>query len=107
MPRQLYPVYDYWHTSPEFFLMRLGMLLEPEYPAVEYVPGHTLCEGREAWLRFHLQPQSRVEMVRRHIHRLLEVLRQGLATPEHAAWVKRLAAKKAKPRRRKKGEQGT
>jgi uncharacterized membrane protein len=27
MPRQLYPVYDYWHTSPEFFLMRLGMLL--------------------------------------------------------------------------------
>ena len=27
MPRQLYPVYDYWHTSPEFFLIRLGMLL--------------------------------------------------------------------------------
>jgi uncharacterized membrane protein len=26
-PRQLYPVYDYWHTSPEFFLTRLGMLL--------------------------------------------------------------------------------
>ena len=26
-PRQLYPVYDYWHTSPEFFLIRLGMLL--------------------------------------------------------------------------------
>ena len=26
-PRQLYPVYDYWHTSPEFFLLRLGMLL--------------------------------------------------------------------------------
>ena len=26
-PRQLYPVYDYWHTSPEFFLVRLGMLL--------------------------------------------------------------------------------
>ena len=24
---QLYPVYDYWHTSPEFFIMRLGMLL--------------------------------------------------------------------------------
>ena len=24
---QLYPVYDYWHTSPEFFLMRVGMLL--------------------------------------------------------------------------------
>ena len=26
-PRQIYPVYDYWHTSPEFFLVRLGMLL--------------------------------------------------------------------------------
>ena len=24
---QVYPVYDYWHTSPEFFLARLGMLL--------------------------------------------------------------------------------
>ena len=26
-PRQVYPVYDYWHTSPSFFLIRLGMLL--------------------------------------------------------------------------------
>jgi uncharacterized membrane protein len=26
-PHQLYPVYDYWHTSPEFFLIRVGMLL--------------------------------------------------------------------------------
>ncbi len=26
-PRQLYSVYDYWHTSPDFFLIRLGMLL--------------------------------------------------------------------------------
>ena len=24
---QLYPVYDYWHTSPSFFLIRVGMLL--------------------------------------------------------------------------------
>ena len=24
---QLYPVYDYWHTSPNFFLIRIGMLL--------------------------------------------------------------------------------
>ena len=24
---RLYPVYDYWHTSPEFFLVRVGMLL--------------------------------------------------------------------------------
>ena len=27
VPRQFYPVYDYWHTSPQFFLIRLGMLL--------------------------------------------------------------------------------
>lgn len=26
-PHQFYPVYDYWHTSPEFFMVRLGMLL--------------------------------------------------------------------------------
>ncbi len=24
---QLYPVYDYWHTSPNFLMMRVGMLL--------------------------------------------------------------------------------
>ena len=24
---QIYPVYDYWHTSPSFFLFRVGMLL--------------------------------------------------------------------------------
>jgi uncharacterized membrane protein len=24
---QVYPVYDYWHTSPEFFLIRMGMLM--------------------------------------------------------------------------------
>lgn len=27
IPRQFYPVYDYWHTSPQFFLIRVGMLL--------------------------------------------------------------------------------
>jgi uncharacterized membrane protein len=26
-PHQLYAVYDYWHTSPDFFLIRVGMLL--------------------------------------------------------------------------------
>jgi len=26
-PRQFYAVYDYWHTSPSFFLIRVGMLL--------------------------------------------------------------------------------
>jgi uncharacterized membrane protein len=27
LPWQIYPVYDYWHTSPSFFLLRVGMLL--------------------------------------------------------------------------------
>jgi uncharacterized membrane protein len=27
LPIRLYPVYDYWHTSPNFFLMRCGILL--------------------------------------------------------------------------------
>ncbi len=27
MPSHIYPVYDYWHTSPQFFLIRVGMLL--------------------------------------------------------------------------------
>ena len=26
-PRQLYAVYDFWHTSPNFFLIRVGVLL--------------------------------------------------------------------------------
>jgi uncharacterized membrane protein len=26
-PHQLYAVYDYWHTSPNFFLLRLGILM--------------------------------------------------------------------------------
>jgi hypothetical protein len=26
-PIQIYPVYDYWHTSPNFFLLRTGLLL--------------------------------------------------------------------------------
>jgi hypothetical protein len=24
---KIYPVYDYWHTSPNFFLLRVGLLL--------------------------------------------------------------------------------
>jgi hypothetical protein len=26
-PDQIYPVYDFWHTSPNFFLIRVGLLL--------------------------------------------------------------------------------
>ena len=37
-PRQLYAVYDFWHTSPNFFLIRLGFLLV------------ILC-GSYAWVR--------------------------------------------------------
>ncbi len=41
LPRQFYPVYDYWHTSPEFFLIRLGMLL-------------LILTGTYAWCRWGL-----------------------------------------------------
>jgi hypothetical protein len=40
-PRQFYPVYDYWHTSPEFFLIRLGMLM-------------VILTGSYAWCRWGL-----------------------------------------------------
>jgi len=43
-PRRLYPVYDYWHTSPEFFLVRLGMLL------VILTAGYAWCRwGAALW----------------------------------------------------------
>ena len=40
-PRQFYPVYDYWHTSPEFFLIRVGMLM-------------VILTGSYAWCRWGL-----------------------------------------------------
>jgi uncharacterized membrane protein len=39
--RQLYAVYDYWHTSPNFFLIRVGMLL-------------TILTASYAWCRWGL-----------------------------------------------------
>ncbi len=42
-PRQLYAVYDYWHTSPNFFLIRVGMLLvilTATYAWCRWGPGH-------------------------------------------------------------------
>jgi uncharacterized membrane protein len=38
-PRQFYAVYDYWHTSPSFFLIRLGMLM-------------VILAGSYAWCRW-------------------------------------------------------
>ena len=39
LPLHLYPVYDYWHTSPQFFLTRVGMLL-------------VMLTGSYAWCRW-------------------------------------------------------
>jgi uncharacterized membrane protein len=36
---KIYPVYDYWHTSPEFFLVRVGMLM-------------VILTGSYAWCRW-------------------------------------------------------
>jgi uncharacterized membrane protein len=41
LPYQLYPVYDYWHTSPQFFLIRVGMLM-------------LILTGTYAWCRWGL-----------------------------------------------------
>jgi hypothetical protein len=41
LPVELYPVYDYWHTSPNFFLLRMGMLL-------------VILTGVYAWCRWGL-----------------------------------------------------
>jgi len=41
LPVQVYPVYDYWHTSPNFFLIRVGMLL-------------VILAGTYAWCRWGL-----------------------------------------------------
>ncbi len=38
-PRQIYPVYNYWLTSPQFFLIRVGMLL-------------VIMTGAYAWCRW-------------------------------------------------------
>lgn len=67
------PIYGLWCAGYQdrSETMRLGMLLEPCYPAVEYAQGHTLGEGRQAWLRF-LHAQSSVEMVRRRVMALVE-----------------------------------
>jgi uncharacterized membrane protein len=41
LPIGFYPVYDYWHTSPDFFLIRVGMLL-------------VILTGTYAWCRWGL-----------------------------------------------------
>ena len=43
LPVHLYPVYDYWHTSPQFFLTRVGMLL-------------VILTGSYAWCRWGTAP---------------------------------------------------
>lgn len=46
-PYRLYPVYDFWHTSPNFFLLRVGILL-----TIVFL-GHAWCRwGLGAW-KFH------------------------------------------------------
>jgi hypothetical protein len=66
--------YGLWCTAHQdrSETMRMGLLLEPEYRRIEYSRGHIMCEGRQAWLRFHLQPRSEVEMVSRRVIELVE-----------------------------------
>jgi hypothetical protein len=45
LPKQIYSVYDYWHTSPNFFLLRVGLLL-------------TIAFLSYAWCRWGLGPRG-------------------------------------------------
>ncbi len=44
-PMQLYAVYDFWHTSPNFFLMRTGVLLGIMFRGLCLVPLGTAGQG--------------------------------------------------------------
>ena len=46
-PRQFYAVYDYWHTSPSFFLIRVGMLL-------------VILTGSYAWCRWGMERFNKI-----------------------------------------------
>jgi hypothetical protein len=50
-PRQIYAIYDYWHTSPNFWLIRVGMLLiilMASYIWCRWVIGHRVIGQRRA-----------------------------------------------------------
>jgi Uma2 family endonuclease len=66
-----------------------------------------LAAGEDGILRSEVFPGLWLDpraLLRHESGRVLEVLRQGLATPEHAAWVAKLAAAKGKVRRKKRGK---
>jgi Uma2 family endonuclease len=67
----------------------------------EVTPAQDGVLRSEAFPGLWLDPAA---LLRHDSGRVLEVLRQGLATPEHAAWVAQLAATKAKAKRKKKGK---
>ncbi len=50
LPFQTYPVYDYWHTSPNFFLIRLGILLlmlGSLWHVEKFLTSHNLLQRRK------------------------------------------------------------
>jgi Uma2 family endonuclease len=69
----------------------------------ELAPGTDGILRSEVFPGLWLDPDALLQNDRK---RLLNVLNQGLATPEHAAWVATLAARKPKRKRGKKGGQG-
>ena len=48
-PVQLYSVYDYWHTSPNFFMMRVGMLLVLAFLSFAWCHWGFAVQGSGLW----------------------------------------------------------
>ena len=46
---QLYPIYDYWHTSPNFFMMRVGLLLMIAYLVYVWCQWGLATRGTGMW----------------------------------------------------------
>jgi Uma2 family endonuclease len=74
------------------------VLREGQYE--ELPPGEDGVLRSEAFPGLWLDPEA---LLRHDSGRVLEVLRAGLGTPEHAAWAAKLAAAMGKAKRKKKG----
>jgi hypothetical protein len=77
-PRQFYPVYDYWRTSPSFFLIRVGMLL------VIMTATYAWCRwGAGQWGFSPLIEMGKCSLLVYWVH--VELAYGGLTYPIHSA----------------------
>ncbi len=79
-PVRLYAVYDYWHTSPNFFLLRVALLL-----AVVFVGYGWCCWGAGEWGFSPLMQMGQTSLLVYWVHIELvygrfSILRKGMQT---------------------------